>query len=851
MLRTIHTAHAANKEKELAEQRTNLDIVIIQKDNDIRSLEAALTLKVTRIQELSAVCAANDQSTDQKLRDLRGDLAVKERELKSELTRVMAAMEHCRFDAEVATQKFTASETQRAEDCRLAAMLIRGYGKALQRSLEESETTTRQQLEFSASTISDAINEAMSFARRALTTHAMARDEHQREWARLLELYCQAPASERLAHFSAVGQSPSTAPSEATPGNHHGDDAVDGAPPRMSAANSRDDLIRGRSYLAAQPSGAGSSSNINAPGGSGVYVYSSLPPTESVANARSQSQQSPIPTITRTALQLRAERAIRGAMQQWDAEALEKAKEIAQLKESLAAAVAGLKARGDDLTQLEGLFDLKLRHLRDRMQCAEAYVETCRRKLHDTAGQRVVRRARDRTLDDVIASHEEEVAELKRTIATLEDTERLHRHTNKIDAFVDLDRRHQAAVAELSQCRATLTTETRLRAALEVTAADAEGRAYRLHQDNVALRSSAAETARTIAILRAESTERDDYYQQDHARLTAETQHLMAERGQLIEEATEARRRITSLERKCIALEAKAADATVDATKANVRLAAAVHKALDAVRYEAPVAPGAPVERQGGDAGGGETTTTAADGGSVEEGQGDDTASTAAIVRHLDNQLLVTRRDNAILRRRLDEAIAEVSAAEARRGAAVERSLALLTRQDAAPRREVSLLQQGTELAKLEQALNEREAVLQRREVELEKKEQSVAGKLSVLNHGAKGNASGMFLAASPSRQTLNGPRDGDFSDCGDSSRSSVTAYTHLGTSASPRLASSRLIPIAMRMPPSTGGATAAHRSASPTTTTLLASGGLTAPPLHPNTAAALTKNAARTANLW
>ena len=126
------------------------------------------------------------------------------------------------------------------------------------------------------------------------------------------------------------------------------------------------------------------------------------------------------------------------------------------------------------------------------------------------------------------------------------------------------------------------------------------------------------------------------------------------------------------------------------------------------------------------------------DDGDSDDGDGHYAAADAAI-EQLENQVLLVTRDRHALRRQLDSAMAEVSAAEERRNTTMVKYLDLLNATDAAPKREQGFKQREFELTRLEEGMQQRSDALDARLVAVKKKEIAAQSKLSSIQHGRAG----------------------------------------------------------------------------------------------------------------
>jgi hypothetical protein len=95
--------------------------------------------------------------------------------------------------------------------------------------------------------------------------------------------------------------------------------------------------------------------------------------------------------------------------------------------------------------------------------------------------------------------------------------------------------------------------------------------------------------------------------------------------------------------------------------------------------------------------------------------------------------MLLLRRENDNLSRRLDSALAEVAHSEEQRKEALEKYLQLIAAEDAAPKRKQQLMEEKFDLDREAQLLKQRERQLDQRTLELDRKEAELTRQLSRL----------------------------------------------------------------------------------------------------------------------
>lgn len=164
----------------------------------------------------------------------------------------------------------------------------------------------------------------------------------------------------------------------------------------------------------------------------------------------------------------------------------------------------------------------------------------------------------------------------------------------------------------------------------------------------------------------------------------------------------------------------------------------------------------------------------------------------------LQQQVLLLRRENDALTRRLDSALAEASHAEEQRKQAIERTLALMAQEDAAPKREQALLSTKAEIDKRLKELDEREAALQRRAADVERREAMLSRQKhpgALLTPRAATSTSTTSAAVGPVTSLL-GSRQ---SSAARTPVDSVIQLASVGDSAAKAAAAVRLAPIIHR----------------------------------------------------
>ena len=393
--------------------------------------------------------------------------------------------------------------------------------------------------------------------------------------------------------------------------------------------------------------------------------------------------------------------------------------ELAAARDAISGMEAVIAQQAQRQQELESHVAERLASLAHRERGLQSSLAQVRNHVAETATARASGHAASSVLEELVAEHDATVAGLRAQLAASEEK---HRALVRAHECEDID----ALVAE----RRALANEVK---AKEAESQRHQHKTLAVQNQNDHLNGELSALAARHRLLQNDLTAAARVRNEEVAALQQELGRAHASYEELDSRTRDAQDAMAALQRDVNDAREEAADMRRLAADLRERVVTSEAAAAEADRHrkrviEAELERHRQAKQQQQQVGGGDAAGADEDGGPSSSSAGPGAVSEAALA-HLEQRYLLMARERNGLRKQLDSAIAEVSAAEERRNHTQERLLNMLHAEDAAPRREQALQQRTFEIEQLESKLGRREAELLERETGLKKKEISLLSK--------------------------------------------------------------------------------------------------------------------------